>query len=57
MKDINKNDDNWKEELDRLREEGQKSFRIWLKKNHMKRPKTEEEMYELVDKISGRMPH
>jgi len=52
--DYQAKEEKWQDELDRLMAEGKKAFNKWLKDNKMERPKTEEEMYELVDKMSGR---
>lgn len=44
----------WKEEFEKVMVSARKQFRKYLKKKGIPYPKTEEEMYELVDKITGR---
>lgn len=49
-----KQEEQWRESLDKIMIEGKKRFKLYLKKKGIPYPKTEEEMYELIDKISGR---
>lgn len=45
---------NWTREFDKSVTKARKSFRKFLVKRKIPYPKTEEDMYGLVDKISGR---
>ena len=47
-------EEEWEKEFERLMVDSRKHFKAYLKKRGIKYPKTEEEMYELVNQITGR---
>lgn len=47
-------EDNWKLTFKEAMKEARKKFKEYLKREKIPYPKTEEEMYELTDKITGR---
>jgi prevent-host-death family protein len=47
-------EEEWQDNFKRLMGDSRKQFRTYLKKKGIKYPKTEEEMYELVNKATGR---
>lgn len=49
-----KQEEEWRKEFERLMNASRKRFKTYLKKKGIKYPKTEEEMYELVNKVTGR---
>jgi prevent-host-death family protein len=49
-----KQEEQWREEFNKAMIKARKQFKKYLKKKGIRYPKTEEEMYELVNKITGR---
>lgn len=49
-----KQETDWKEEFKKLMISSRKAFRTWCKDNKIKYPKTEEQVYAIIDKVSGR---
>ena len=49
-----KTEANWKAEFTGLIKKNQNAFKALLKKQKKTYPKTEQEMYELIDRVSGR---
>lgn len=49
-----KEKDNWSREFMRLKTEAKIQFKAYLAKRKIPYPKTEEAMYAIIDKISGR---
>lgn len=44
----------WQDEMTDLMKVGRKRFADYLKENKIKPPRNEEEVYEIIDKVSGR---
>lgn len=49
-----KQETDWKNEFVKIRASARAGFKEYLKKNKIKYPKTEKQMYAVIDKISGR---
>lgn len=49
-----KEKENWNREFMRLKTEARKKFKSYLAKRNIPYPKTEEAMYAIIDKLSGR---
>ena len=47
-------EEQWQEEIEKLMISGKKLFRQWLKKGKVKTPKSEDEIYQIVDQVAGR---
>lgn len=47
-------EEEWQDEFEKLMADSRRRFKAYLKKKGIKYPKTEEEMYALVNKITGR---
>lgn len=52
--DYQAKEEKWQDEFRKILDEGPEIFAKWLKKNKIEKPKTEEEMYEVVNKLAGR---
>lgn len=44
----------WQDEMEDLMKVGRQKFAEYLKENNIKPPKNEEEVYKIIDKVSGR---
>lgn len=49
-----KREKEWTDEFESLMKDSRKRFKAYLRKRGIKYPKTEEEMYELVNRVTGR---
>ena len=47
-------EEKWQDEFRKIMKDSKKRFKVYLKNKGVKYPKTEEEMYEIIDKITGR---
>lgn len=47
-------EEEWQKETEKLMSKGRKTFRQWLKKAKIKPPKTEDEIYQIIDQVAGR---
>ncbi|OGK39997.1 hypothetical protein A3F34_02370 [Candidatus Roizmanbacteria bacterium RIFCSPHIGHO2_12_FULL_44_10] len=53
-KEYEKQEETWKKEFIRLMDDSKKSFKQYLKKTNTRYPKSEEEMYDLINKTTSR---
>lgn len=47
-------EERWQEEVEKLMVKGRRAFSQWLKKRKIKLPKSENEVYQLVNQVAGR---
>ena len=47
-------EEEWQKEMERLMNKGKKLFKKWLKERKIKAPKSEDEIYQIVDQAAGR---
>ena len=52
--DYEKKEQRWQDEMEGLMKAGRQRFIKYLKENNIKSPKNEEEVYKIIDKVSGR---
>lgn len=50
-----KQEQEWNDKFEEVRRQLRQKFRVYLKRKGIPYPKSEEQMYELIDKISGRL--
>lgn len=47
-------EEKWQEEVEKLMKKGKNIFASWLKKEKIKKPATEDEIYQIINKVEGR---
>ena len=47
-------EEQWQKEIEKLMTKGKKLFGQWLKKEKIKTPKKEDEIYRIIDQMAGR---
>lgn len=52
--DYEKTAQRWQDEIEKLMKAGRQRFIKYLKENNIKPPKNDEEVYKIINKVSGR---